>query len=234
MVDNLREFGAGIWIADGPAVTAAAGFHYPTRMAVIRLSAGGLFIWSPVALTDALRAEVNAMGEVRFLIAPNSLHHVFLAGWQSGYPDARVYAAAGLREKRRDIRFDGDLCDTPVADWADDLDQVVMLGNRITTEVVFFHRRSNTVLFTDLIQHFPPGWFKGWRALVARLDLMVADEPSVPRKFRAAFTDRPVARAAIRRVLAWPAEKVLMAHGEPITTDGQAFLRRAFRWLVRS
>ncbi|TPM26494.1 DUF4336 domain-containing protein [Mesorhizobium sp. B2-3-4] len=234
MVDNLREFGAGIWIADGLDVTAAVGFHYPTRIAVIRLSAGGRFIWSPVALTDALRAEVNALGEVRFLIAPNSLHHVFLADWQRGYPDAKVYAPPGLREKRGDIRFDGDLGDGPAAEWADDLDQVAIRGNRITTEIVFFHRESKTGLFTDLIQHFPRGWFKGWRALVARLDLMVAAEPSVPRKFRAAFTDRSAARAAMELVLAWPAEKVLMAHGEPVTEGGQAFLRRAFRWLVRS
>ncbi|QND63114.1 DUF4336 domain-containing protein [Mesorhizobium loti] len=232
MVGILREFGPGIWIADGPTVTAAAGFHYPTRMAVIRLSGGGLFIWSPVELTDELRAEVDALGEVRFLIPPNSLHHVFLGDWQQSYPNAKVYAPPGLREKRRDIRFDGDLNDTPDTDWADDLDQVVMRGNRITTEIVFFHHASRTVLFTDLIQHFRPGWFKGWRALVARLDLMVAVEPSVPRKFRAAFTDRRAARAAIERVLAWPAEQVLMAHGEPVTENGQAFIRRAFRWLV--
>ena len=43
-------------------------------------------------------------------------------------------------------------------------------------------------LFTDLLQQFPPDWFHGWRALIARLDLMTAPEPSTPRKFRAAFT----------------------------------------------
>lgn len=32
----LTKFGSGIWITDGPVVTAAVGFHYPTRMAVIR------------------------------------------------------------------------------------------------------------------------------------------------------------------------------------------------------
>jgi len=107
-----------------------------------------------------------------------------------------------------------------------------MRGNLIITEIVFFHRKSATVLFTDLIQHFRPGWFKGWRAIVARLDLMVATEPSVPRKFRVAFTARRAARGAIRQILAWPAERVLMAHGDPVTEGGQVFLRRAFRWLA--
>jgi hypothetical protein len=46
-------------------------------MAAIRLSGGSLFVWSPVALTEDLRAEVDALGEVRYLVAPNSLHHGF-------------------------------------------------------------------------------------------------------------------------------------------------------------
>lgn len=228
----LQAFGLNIWIADGPTVTAAAGFRYPTRMAVIRLSGGGLVVWSPTALSNELRAEVQALGTVRYLVPPNSLHHTFLADWQRACPDAQVYAPPGLREKRRDIRFDGDFTDDPIPAWAGDIDHAIMWGNRITEEVVFFHRQSSTAIFTDLLQQFPPKWFRGWRRLIARLDLMTAAEPTVPRKFRVAFTDRHAAREAIRRVLAWPSEKVLIAHGLPITEDGQAFLRHAFRWLV--
>jgi hypothetical protein len=227
----LKEFGPDIWVAGGPAVTAAAGFRYPTRMAVIRLTNSDLLLWSPTALTDDLRAEVETLGAVRYLVPPNSLHHTFLGDWQRAYPGATVYAPPGLREKRKDIRFDADISDGPIAAWAGEIDHAIMWGNRITTEVVFFHRRSGTAIFTDLIQQFPRGWFKGWRALVARLDLMTAAEPTVPRKFRVAWTDRRAARDSLRRVLAWPAEKVIIAHGPPITDDGQAFLRRAFRWL---
>jgi hypothetical protein len=61
---------------------------------------------------------------------------------------------------------------------------------------------------------------------------MLGPEPSVPRKFRVTFTDRQAARASVERILAWPTEKVLMAHGAPVTTDGRAFLRRAFKWLI--
>lgn len=227
----LREFGPDIWLVDGSEVVAAAGFRYPTRMAIIRLSAGGLFVWSPTALSDGLRRAVDALGEVRYLIAPNSLHHVFIADWKRAYPRAALYAAPGLRGKRKDIGFDGDLGDAPAPEWAGEIDQVVMRGNAITTEVVFFHAGRGTVLFTDLLQQFPAGWFSGWRELVARLDLMVAPEPSVPRKFRLAFTDRRAARAALERILGWPAEKVVMAHGTPVEADARAFLRRAFRWL---
>lgn len=228
----LKEFGPDIWIADGPDVVAALGFHYPTRMAVIRLNVGDLFIWSPTALTDRLRAEVESLGKVRHLVAPNLLHHVFIADWKRAYPDAYLYAPPGLREKRKDLDFDGDLTNAPMPYWAGEIDQVLVKGNVIATEVVFFHARSGTVLFTDLLQQLPANWFSGWRALVAKWDLMTAAEPSVPRKFRLAFTDRNAARAALRHVLSWPAEKVLMAHGTPVGEDGRAFLARAFRWLA--
>lgn len=227
----LKPFGPEIWIADGTSV-ATGGFRYGTRAAVIRLSDGGIFIWSPIRLTAELRDQVDALGEVRHLVPPNSLHHMFVDDWRAAYPDAKLYAPPRLREKRKDLNFTGDLGDEGAPEWAGDIDQVVVPGNRITTEVVFFHRKSATVLFTDLIQQFPKGWFGGWREIVARLDLMMESEPAVPRKFRIMFRDRPAARAALKRIQAWPAKKVLMAHGAPVTHDGRAVIGRAFEWLT--
>ena len=227
----LQPFGLEIWLADGRE-TEVIGFRYPTRMVVIRLSSGDLLIWSPIAISPELRAELALLGGVGHLVAPNSLHHLFLGEWREAYPKARLYAPPGLKLKRADLRFDAELGDAPPPAWAPELDQVLVRGNRITTEVVFFHRPSATILFTDLIQQFPPGWFRGWRSLVARLDLMTASEPSAPRKFRVAFVDRAAARTALRQILQWPAARVVMAHGPPVEEDGQAFVARAFRWLT--
>lgn len=226
----LQPFGTDIWLADGVEVDVV-GFRYPTRAVVIRLSGGGLLVWSPVALTPALHAAIDALGAVRHLVAPNSLHHLFLGQWRDAFPMARLHAPPGLRQKRRDIAFHGDLGDRAASEWAGDLDQVLIPGNLITTEVVFFHIASRTLLFADLLQQFAPGSLSGWRALVARLDLLMEAEPQVPRKFRTAFIDRAKARAAIRQVLAWPAERVVMAHAPPVIADGQAVVARAFRWL---
>lgn len=230
MAALLQPFGPRLWLADGP-LAQVAGFSYPTRMAVIQL-AEGLLIWSPVSLTEGLRRELAELGEVRWLVAPNSLHHLFLAEWREAYPGAEMIAAPGLAARRPDLDIDRELGGGLPAEWAGEIDLVLMAGNRITTEAVFFHRASSTVLFTDLVQQFPKGWFRGWRALVARLDQMTEPEPSVPRKFRMAFTDRRAAREALARILVWPCLRVVMAHGRPIEQDGQAFIARAFRWLA--
>lgn len=226
----MEAFAEGLWIAHGPIVEVA-GFRYPTRMIVIRLAGGGLFVCSPIAMTDGLKRQVDDLGEVRWLVAPNSLHHLFLGEWQAAYPEARTFAPPGLRKKRPDLGFDQDLTETVPAEWAADLDQVIVQGSLITSEVVFFHRQSRTVVFTDLIQHFPPEWFSGWRAIVARLDRMTGPLPEVPQKFRSTFINRTAARRSIRRILDWPCERVVMAHAPPVTLDGRAFIARAFRWL---
>lgn len=225
----MIQLGPDIWTALGPH-QSTLGFHYPTRMVVIRLADGGLFVWSPIALTPDLQGAVDALGPVRHLIAPNTLHHMSLGDWQAAYPHARTHGAPGLPAKRSDLVFDDALNDTPCPDWAGQIDQCVVQGNAITTEVVFFHRASATVLFTDLIQHFPRDWFTGWRAVVARLDLMTAPVPSVPRKFRLTFRDRGAARAALATITAWPANTLVMAHGAPVK-DAQAVIKRAFGWL---
>jgi hypothetical protein len=61
-------------------------------MAVIRLSDGSLFIWSLIHLSDDIRLEVDSLGEVRHLAAPNSLHHLFISDWRRAYANAKLYA----------------------------------------------------------------------------------------------------------------------------------------------
>jgi hypothetical protein len=228
----LHPFGPNLWIAGGDTVSVA-GFTYPTRMALIRLADGSLLVWSPTTLSPDLRRETDQLGPVSFIVAPNSLHHLFIPDWRAAYPDAQLIAAPGLAKRRKDIAFDTELDDAPFAAWENQVDHVLVHGNAITTEAVFFHRESRTVLFTDLIQNFPPGWFKGWRAIIARLDRMTAPQPAVLQKFRIAFNDRKAARAAIARIQAWPADQLVMAHGPLIAANAQVQVARAFAWLIK-
>jgi hypothetical protein len=155
----LKPFGKEIWTADGPSVSLF-GFPYPTRSVVIRLTDGGLFIWSPILLTDELKDDVNALGQVSAIVSPNRLHHLYLEQWKIAFPQAQLWASPGLRQKCPKLAFDNELGNTPPAVWADQIDQVVFAGSVALTEVVFFHRSSRTVLFCDLIQNFPRGWME--------------------------------------------------------------------------
>ncbi len=228
----IAKFADDIWTVDGPDVPSM-GFRFPTRMAVLKLSGDDLFIWSPIALTEELRHAVDEIGRVRCLVAPNSLHHLYLLEWKDAYPEADIYAAPGLQKRRPDLPLNGELGRAPASIWSDRIDQVVVRGNVITTEVVFFHRSSATVLFTDLLQNYEPGWFTGWQGLIARLDLLIGARPRVPRKFRVGFIDRGAARESVHSILTWPAKNVLMAHGTPVVGGGADYIKDAFAWLLK-
>jgi hypothetical protein len=225
----MRAFGPDLQAAEGPTVSFF-GFPYPTRMAVINLP-GGLFVWSPIALTPSLRQEVDALGEVRWLVSPNKLHNLFLGEWKTAYPNARLYAPPGLRRKRKDLAFDADLVEVPDPAWAAGIDQVLVRGSLTLTEAVFFHPASGTAIVGDLIQSLPRDWFRGWRGVLARLGGIVEPDIGTPLDWRQSFLDRNAARAALARILAWPIERVLIAHGAPASADGAAFMRRGLAWL---
>lgn len=228
--EPLAQFAPGLWLAGGPVVRFL-GFPYSTRMAVIGLGDGGLFVWSPVALTRELRGAIAALGTVRHVVAPNVLHHLYLGEWRREFPEARLVAAPKLKGKRRDLFFDAELGDAADPAWADQIGQVLVRGSFAMTEAVFFHRASRTAIFADLIQNFPENWFRGWRRVLARHWGITAHDPGTPREWRLTFWNRRAARRALRRILAWEPERVVMAHGTPVCEGGAAFIARALRWL---
>ncbi|MDH3924279.1 MAG: DUF4336 domain-containing protein, partial [Xanthomonadales bacterium] len=134
----LQEFGQSLYFADGPTVSFY-GFPYPTRMAVIRLTDGSAWVWSPVALNDELADSVESVGPVRFIVSPNKIHHLFLSEWSRRWPEARLYAPPGLAKRKPELKFDDELRDEADPAWATDIDQVIFHGSVAMEEVVFFH-----------------------------------------------------------------------------------------------
>jgi hypothetical protein len=219
-----------IWIADGPPVRFF-GFPYPTRMTIVRLADASLWVCSPIALTDSLAAAVEALGPPCHVVAPNKIHHLFLAAWQRRWPALRLYAAPGLARRRPDLHFAGDLGARPEAAWADRIDQVIFAGSVVMDEVVFFHRPSRTAIFTDLIQRFDPRSVHGWRGWLLRLDGLVGEHGSTPREWRLTFLDRRALRRAKATALAWDPQRVVVAHGAWIRSGGRAALEDALAWM---
>ncbi|ASP22714.1 hypothetical protein ANTHELSMS3_04108 [Antarctobacter heliothermus] len=227
---SLILLGHDLWTAEGPPVRGAGGFDFPTRMCLARLTDGSLWVHSPIALAARLKAEIDELGPIRHLVAPNDLHHRFLADWAAAFPAAIVHAAPGVAQKSPGVVVDDVLTPEPPAIWADLFQQVIFGGNMITTEVVFFHNPSSTLIFTDLLQQMPSGWYKGWRALVARADLMTGELPSVPRKFRIAFRNRRALRAGIAKLRRLPVQQIVMAHGPVVERNAAKVLDHAFAW----
>jgi hypothetical protein len=226
----LQEFGQSLYIAEGPKVSFF-GIPYPTRMAVIKLSDGGAWVWSPVALSDELADAVESVGPVRFIVSPNKIHHLFLPEWAQRWPDARLYAPPGLAKRKPEVKFDDELGDEADPAWATDIDQVIFHGSFAMKEVVFFHHPSRCAIVCDLIQRHPEAEMTGWKGRLMRLDGLVGKYGSTPREWRASFFRREAARTARNKVLSWNPERLLIAHGECAQTGASEIISKALNWI---
>jgi len=226
----LEAFGPSLWVADGRTVSFLT-FPYPTRMAVVRLADGGVWIWSPIALTPELAEEVEAIGPVRHIVSPNKIHHLFLGAWAERWPEAQLHAPPGLAKRKPELHFDEELGDEANPDWAEDLDQTIFRGSLAMEEVVFFHRPSGTAIVCDLVQRHDPSTSTGLKGTIMRLDGLVGPRGSTPREWRASFLRRKPARAARAELLAWQPERLIIAHGECARTGATSILERALAWI---
>ncbi|MBB4265782.1 DUF4336 domain-containing protein [Roseospira visakhapatnamensis] len=224
-----------LWIVEGPVVSFY-GFPYPTRSVIARLPDGGLWVWSPVALTDDLREAIHALGPVSSLVSPNALHHLWLADWIAAWPQASVYGLASLARKRRDLTFTALLEDTPPTAWGGMIDQAWLRASVFLDEIVFFHRPSRTAIVGDYCQAFEETFlaaqWSAWQRPIARVWGITEAHGRAPLELRLTTLKAGRARAAVQRILAWAPERVVMAHGRWQRSNGQAWLRQSFDWLL--
>lgn len=206
-------------------------FHFPARMVVARLQDGSLWLHSPVPIGHRLAAELDALGPVRYLVAPNRLHHMYLGGAIERYPQAEVWGAPGLDRKRSDLRFDASL-ESDDHPWSDDLETIGLPGVPWIEETVFVHHASRTLIATDLLFniHRVSNRLTRWTLSLVR----AFGRPAQSMLWRIACRDRPALRSALDPLLTAPHgfDRLVIAHGDVIESDAPRILRDNLAWLL--
>lgn len=149
----------------------------PIRMTIIKLEAGGLLVYAPVAPTrECLRLVkelVAQHGEIKYIILPTISgieHKVFVGPFAQKFPTAEVFVAPdqwsfplnlplswlGLPGKRTQI-LPPDSNQTPFAHQLEiAILETIDLRAGQFSEVALFDKRSRTLLVTDSLVAIPP------------------------------------------------------------------------------
>lgn len=104
----------GIWTVEGEIVMPLGRF--PRRMTLVALTKGRLLVWSPIPLDNAGMKQLEALGEVTFLVVPGPGHRLDIRAWAARYPKARVLCPPGAREAVSEavpVAVTGDVLDDP-------------------------------------------------------------------------------------------------------------------------
>ncbi|HYB98327.1 MAG TPA: DUF4336 domain-containing protein [Candidatus Limnocylindrales bacterium] len=224
----LASVGENLWCRH--QALRAGGIELGTRMTVVRTQRRQLLVHSPVALDDQLRRHLDKLGTVRWVVAPNRFHHLWVTDWKRAYPAAALWVARGLPQKRPDLpayEVLGPMLDAP---WSPDLEHELVAGVPAMNEVVFFHAASRTLITADLL--FYAGAEAPWMTRLALTLAGVRGEYGTTWLEWLLLRDRAAARRSFERILGWDFDRVIIAHGRIVEIAGREVLRKAYAWLL--
>jgi len=227
----LRAIDRDLWVAEQPL--RYFGLSIGTRMTVVRLAGHGLVVISPISVSGALVAELNELGTVTHIIAPNLYHYLFAAEFKAAYPAATFWAPAGLRAKKPELAIDRAIAGSPENPWPgleglffDGFKTLGPSGPAPLEEWVFFHAASRTLILTDTAFSFDES-FPWLTQLVTKIGGGYKSlSPSLLE--RVATTEKETVKASVEQVLRWDFERVIVAHGSTVERGGKAQFRRGY------
>lgn len=230
MTYKIEEYIQGkIYIVEYPI--RFAGMDLFSRMTIVKLGNSKLWVHSPSKVDAKLKAGLDELGEVAYIIAPGNYHHLNVGDFQSAYPNAETYLCPRLERKCADLEFDwilGNRCDPR---WEQEFEQVVIRGTRFINEVAFFHQSTKTLILVDLIENIGDDYTHEaglllqfwWKAV-----LNMWNNPKAAPEYQLGWGNKAVVKKSLNRILDWDFDKIILAHGNLIEHDARAVAAKAW------
>jgi hypothetical protein len=227
-------------------------FNIGGRATLVRLQSGSVAVFSPVALTPDVKTHISSFGTVRYIIAPDFEHHIFLGPWHQEYPDAKVIGVEGLSEKRARqnneavpfgvVFTKADYGKTKVDEEFDGEFDYEYLPSHINKELVFLAKREKTLIEADLMFNLPAteqyskaGGVGG--GLLSKLFVRLQGTSPGAIKWQQRFIwygssgkDRPAFSSSVAKIARWDFDRIIPCHGDVVESGGNEVFKKLFAW----
>lgn len=231
---SLLTFAPNIYIKEYPI--RYAGCHFFSRMTIVKLTNGKLWIHSPCEITPQLKTEIESLGqEVSIIVAPGNYHHLHVKSCQDAFPEAMTYICPGVEKKQQTLKYDAILHETkPEDSYAEDFEQVLIQGNRVINEVAFLHEPSKTLILVDSIEligdrtHGTTWILRFWWKYLLRM----WNVPKPAPEYQMGWKDKTLAKKSMDEIMQWDFNQVIISHGENITKDAKNVVRSAWKSIL--
>ncbi|KAI2632913.1 hypothetical protein GGS21DRAFT_147324 [Xylaria nigripes] len=233
------------------------------RGTIVTMTSGALAVFSPVALTEEIKAKVaEAGGNVRYLIAGDIEHHIFLTQWKTEYPAAMLIGPKGLQEKRKaandpmigkeDFDFVYDETNAHSAAISDEFAadfEVEFVADHPNKEIVLFYKPEKVLIQADLMFNMPPteqyskvpdaekvgGLFKKF---FYSLNSTAGPAKNHKRLIWYAISNATKNRAgfneSVKRIHGWDWITMIPCHGDTIEGTAKEVFSKIFEWHIAS
>ncbi|KAK9390371.1 hypothetical protein V1515DRAFT_590138 [Lipomyces mesembrius] len=210
-------------------------------------SGPGAFIISPLPFSADSDTALDGL-PVKYILAPNAVHHMAIKEWKELYPDAKVVGSRGLGRKKAN---EGVIVDIEVAEFdkvlsakelgmddiaeEEDFNFICFNGHR-NRELATYHGKSKVLVVADLILNLPAteqysatesngivGTILGMLSVETRLQPYVTG---------VLFKDKEAMKKGIKALSTLGFEKIVMCHGDIIEIDTRAKFYDIFKTLL--
>lgn len=231
------------------------------RATIVCLKSGALAVFSPVALTPEVKSKVAELGgTVKYIIAPDMEHHIFISEWVKEYPEAKIIGPDGLAEKRAKMN-DEKIGKEPFAfvynannkhdnnidpEFAENF-EVELVDAHPNKEIVLLYKPDKVLIEADLMFNLPcieqyskvPGGGKTTEGFANKLwnSLQSTQGDAKGSKrfmwYAISSKDRNGFNASMKRIDEWDFTTIIPCHGETMEGDGKELFRKVFEWHIQ-
>ncbi|MGL6340664.1 MAG: DUF4336 domain-containing protein [Waterburya sp.] len=231
----LQHIDTNLWVAEQPL--KFMGLSVGTRMTVLRLADNSLLLISPIQITAQIKQQLDNLGIVKYLIAPNLFHYLYLSECQKIYSKAQVIAPPDLKTKQPNLKIDKTFTQDEI-NFNSELEYRLLAGFQVliitqikkVNEIVFYHPSTKTLIITDSAFNFDDSypWVTQFAARI--INSYQTLKPSWLEKV--AIQDKQLVKQSIDEILTWNFDRVIMGHGKIVETNAKQELAAGYQWLV--
>ncbi|KAH7099121.1 hypothetical protein BKA62DRAFT_710948 [Auriculariales sp. MPI-PUGE-AT-0066] len=211
------------------------------RSTAVRLSNGDVLVTASTALTSETKASVDELGPVKYLIALDGVHWLYLKEWKTAYANAHVAGVADS-EKKSGVKHDGVWGRDPQPLGSDpivnaEIKVECFLGHH-SHDLAVLHVASKTLIEADLLFNMPakeqysaPG-APSYKGPFGLLGSVLGVNPWTPGHksltWSAIAKDRTKMAYSASVVASWDFQRIIPCHGDVLEEKGNEGWRAAY------
>ena len=232
------------------APLSRGGAEVGVRMSAIKLANNDLLLYNPTELNEETKAHLQQLGTVRYIVAPNLVHHMFIDPYPATFPGVKLIGPEGISDKKKmaftEIKDanEGNGYSAQIG-WGNDV-ELQYFPDFVHKEIMLYHRPTKTLFVADMLWNLPanesyervvdktrvPTKHSQFSAQYAVDHYMHPDGWMAKALQWASNKQTDQLKAGLKKVVnEWQAATIVMQHGDVITSGAHEKLESTYSWI---
>jgi len=228
----VRRITENVWTFSRPFLRSGL-IPFGGRSTAIKLRTGGVWVLASTPLDNETKTKIDELGDVRYIVAADVLHYLFLSDFKTTYPRAKLIGVEALQSNPKCPELDGAYgADAPGTNYGfEDEIQSCYFSGFANKDVAFHHIPSKSLIEADLLLNLPA--YEQYSKVASKpwlLSLSLGPTSWFHRKliWNLGNNKEEMKRDA-RIVAGWDFDRIIPCHGDVIETNGKEAWRALYK-----